>query len=113
MRSGSTREMADNMNLYSLKRSTMRPQLFNATYDQAQYWAREGIITAYEWRAFKLASTWIAARFGGNAANDQEVFFCKCGWDALINRRTRALKLWNRFCFDQAAPCWTGREVAP
>lgn len=32
---------------------------------QAEYWARQGMITDYEFRAYKLVATWCSPRFGG------------------------------------------------
>ncbi len=85
---------------YDPKKSTMRKHLWRATMNQAEYWARCGMITDYEFRAYTLAATWCLPRFGGDAANSQERYFRIVGMDALQRRRERATSLWFKFCFE-------------
>ena len=85
---------------YDPKKSTMRKHLWRATMNQAEYWARQGMITDYEFRAYKLAATWCSPRFGGDAANSQDRYFRIVGMDALQRRRERATSLWFKFCFE-------------
>ena len=85
---------------YDPKKSTMRKYMWRASMEQAEYWARQGMITEYEFRAYKLAATWCSPRFGGDAANSQDRYFRIVGMDALRRRRERATSLWFKFCFE-------------
>lgn len=86
---------------YDPKKSTMRKYMWRASMEQAEYWVRQGMITDYEFRAYKLASTWCSPRFGGDAANSQERYFHVMGFEALKRRRERATSLWFKFCFGE------------
>ena len=92
---------SEHLKLYDPKRSTMRKHLWRASEAQAMYWARQGMITEHEFRAWKLASTWCSPRFGGDAANSQERYFHVMGFEALKRRRERATSLWFKFCFGE------------
>lgn len=100
---------------YDPKKSTMRKHMWRASMEQAEYWARQGMITEYEFRAYKLAATWCSPRFGGagrgsrhwealemriDAAISQDRYFRIVGMDALRRRRERATSLWFKFCFE-------------
>lgn len=86
---------------YDPKKSTMRKHMWRASMAQAEYWHRQGMITEYEFRAYKLAATWCSPRFGGDAANSQDRYFRIVGMDVLQRRRERATSLWFKFCFGE------------
>lgn len=90
------RESHGNYNVNVSERGE-RDLLHSANWEQAHHLYREGRISAYELRAWKLAH-WCAMRFEGDAGRAQDRFASKCGMDALWRRRDRARVLWARFC---------------
>lgn len=92
---------ADHLKAYDPQRSTMRKHLWRASANQTAYWYRQGMITDYEFRACRLAATWCAPRYGGDAANSQDRYFRRLGYEALERRRNRARVLWFKFCFGE------------
>ncbi len=71
--------------------------LYRANWEQAHYLHREGRISPYELRAWKLAH-WCAMRWEGDAGRAQDRYATRCGMEALWKRRDRAKALWARFC---------------
>lgn len=66
--------------------------LNTATLQEAADMHLDGRISDRQWRRFRLAWIWGAARFGGEAGRLQERLYARGGMNALERRRVRVLE---------------------
>lgn len=69
------------------------PWILLLPFDGAQRAARQGLMTARQWEAYRWAWTWAAPRFSGDAGVVQDRFYARHGDAALQRRRARVLAL--------------------